>query len=462
MTEKHNRRTFVKLAGSASVVGLTGLAGCSGDGGDGSSDGSDGSDGGDGSSDGSDGSGGSDGGDDHGGDDHDDDHGGSTDGGDMKTITLGGSMSLSGDNANLGQLYRDSYDLTIQRINESGGVEAGDGNTYELEMELRDDGTDPSTARGIYQELITQESIDYLLGPYASSVTLPASAVAAANQKPMVEGGGASPEIFSQGNEWIFGLLPTADRYALSTVDMAMSQDSAPSSAAILAQDDTFSQFAAEGVKNKIEGMDGLSLDVNRTFPTNTSDLSTELGEVRSTEADLLLLCAHQRHATIAAGQLESQDINVDLAMSTVGSLTDSFKEETGPQGNYWYGPSSWATNATFSDAVYGGTQDYVSAVQDQFDYMPDYHSAAGATVIETFAEAFRQVDEVAPTPVRDAIRDIEFTSLYGDISFADNGVINKDMLVYQWQPDAGKTIVYPESVQQNAPVYPMPDWSER
>jgi outer membrane protein assembly factor BamB len=53
-------------------------------------------------------------------------------------------MSLSGDNADLGELYRDSYELTIQRINEAGGVEAGDGNTYELEMVLRDDESDAS------------------------------------------------------------------------------------------------------------------------------------------------------------------------------------------------------------------------------------------------------------------------------------------------------------------------------
>jgi len=440
MTGKQDRRAFLKAAGSTGVLGLTGLAGCSGDGGDGSSDGGDGS-------------GGSDGGSD----------GGSTgeSGSGTNVITLGGSMSLTGDNADLGQLYKDAYELTIQRINESGGVEAGDGNTYELEMVLRDDGTDASQSKSIYQELIDREGIDYLLGPYSSTVTLPASAVAAQNQKPMVEGGGASPEIFAQGNEWIFGLLPTANKYAKSYIDMCLAQDSAPESIAILAEDGTFSQSTAEGARNKISNTD-LELVIDQTFPSDTSDLSTNLGRVRDSGADILLLCAHQKHNIILANQMESQNVNVDAAMGTVGSLNDSFKDEAGANGDYMYGPSSWAVNANFDDPVYGKTGDFVSAIEENYDYTPDYHSAAGEAVILTYMNAFQNVDELGPTAVRDQIRQAEFSTVYGTVAFDDSGVIDKNMLVYQWQPDPGLQITYPENVAQSEPIYPMPDWSER
>lgn len=411
-----DRRQFIKVAGATGVAGLTGLAGCSDGGGD----------------------------------------------GEANVITLGGSMSLSGDNADLGQLYKDAYELTIQKINENGGIEAGDGNTYDLEMVLRDDETDASKSKTIYQELIDREGIDYLLGPYSSSVTLPASAVAAQSEKPMVEGGGASPEIFSQGNEWIFGLLPTANKYALSAIDMAMTQDEAPSSAALLTEDDTFSQSTADGVKQKIGNTDGLELAVEETFPSDTSDLSTNLGKVRDQEADILILAAHQKHAIVMAKQLESQNVNVDMAMATVGSLNESFKDEAGDNGDYVYGPSSWDINADFEDPVYGSTSGFADAIRSEYDYGPDYHSAAGESVILTFKNAFEQVDELTPTKVRNAIRDVEFTTAYGNVAFGESGVIDKEMLLYQWQPDAGKQIVWPEAVQKSEPLYPMPAWSER
>jgi len=433
MTDKQNRRTFLKVAGSTGAIGITGLAGCSGNGGSDS------------------------------GGDSTDSGGGTTgsSGGGPQTITLGGSMSLTGDNADLGQLYKDAYELTIQRINDNGGVEAGDGNTYELELILRDDGTDASTSKSIYQELIDREGVDYLLGPYSSTVTLPASAVAAQNQKPMVEGGGASPEIFAQGNEWIFGLLPTANKYAKSYIDMCLAQDPTPESIAILAEDGTFSQTTAEGARSKIENTD-LDLVVDQTFPSSTSDLSTNLGRVRDAGADILLLCAHQKHNIILANQMESQSVNVDAAMGTVGSLNESFKDEVGPNGDYMYGPSSWAVNADFEDPVYGTTGDFVSAIEENFDYTPDYHSAAGEAVIMTFVNAFKNVSEITPTKVRNHIRDTEFSTVYGTVSFDDSGVINKNMLVYQWQPEPGLQITYPDNVAQSDPIYPMPDWSER
>ena len=370
-------------------------------------------------------------------------------------------MSLSGDNADLGQLYADSYNLAIDTINEMGGFEAGDGNTYEFEMELRDDESDASNAQSIYRELINQEGIDYLLGPYSSTVTLPASAIAAQNQVPMVEAGGASTEIFSQGNEWIFGLLPTADRYAVSMVDMGAAQSPAPEVGGLLVQDDAFSVSAAKGVRPRFEEHD-ISLEVDRTFPTETSDLSTELGAVRDAGVDMLIMCAHQKHAVVMAQQLESQQVNVDMAGATVGTLSDSFKEDAGANGDYLYGPTSWDPGANFDDPVFGDTNGFVDAFTGEFDYNPDYHNAAGATVITTYMDAMKRVDEIEPTAIRDAVRDSNFDTLYGTIQFLDNGAMDISMLVQQWQPDEGKQLVWPESVATADPIYPMPAWGDR
>lgn len=58
-------------------------------------------------------------------------------------------------------------------------------------------------------DLADKAGIDYLLGPYSSGITLPASDVAANAERPMVAGGAASNQIFERDNEWIVSLLPT-------------------------------------------------------------------------------------------------------------------------------------------------------------------------------------------------------------------------------------------------------------
>jgi len=63
---------------------------------------------------------------------------------------------------------------------------------------------------------------------------------------------------------------------------------------------------------------------------------------------------------------------------------------------------------------------------------------------------------------VRDYIRQVEFSTVYGTVAFDEKGVIDKNMLVRQWQPDPGLQTVWPSNVRQSEPIYPMPDWSER
>ncbi|WP_435347796.1 amino acid ABC transporter substrate-binding protein [Haloarchaeobius sp. HRN-SO-5] len=378
----------------------------------------------------------------------------------QQTITLGGSMSLTGDNANLGRLYRDAYELTIRRINEAGGVDAGDGTTYRLELILRDDGSDACRSTAIYRDLVDNQQVDYLLGPYSSTVALAASEVAASSQKPMVQGSGASPEIFSRGNEWVFGLLPAADTYSVSTIEMAMAQDQPPATAALLTELDSFSQSSAGGAREKLADA-GVEVVVDQTFPSETSDLSSLLAEVRDSGAELLVLSAHERHAILLANQLERQNVSPKLVTTTVGSLTSNFREQTSENGDYVYGPSPWNDTADYGDPVYGSTDSFIAAIERAYGYRPDYHSAAGAAVIVTFQHAFQQVTELTPRNVRDAVRQTEITTAYGDVSFDERGIISRAMFVYQWQPrdggEAVKVLVWPEAVQQSPPIYPMP-----
>jgi len=390
---------------------------------------------------------------------------GTTSAAETPTITLGGSMSLTGTDAPLGTLYRDAYELTVRRINDGGGVAAGDGRTYDLELRLRDDGSDVGTSLSIYQDLVDRESVDYLLGPYSSAHTLAASAVAASRGRPMVEGSGASPEIFGAWNQWTFGLLPTADTYALSTIEMAMAQADPPRSAALLTEDDIFSRSSAGGARRKLEDA-GVQLVLDELFPSETSDLSPFVQRVGASGAEMLVLSAHETHAVLLASALASQSVSPKLVMATVGSLTPSFEVQAGANADYVCGPSPWNDTADDADPIYGSTQSFVAAVQGTYGYRPDYHSAAGAAAVETFAHAFEQTPVIAPGNVRDAIRGASFSSAYGDVAFDARGVIDREMVVYQWQPRNGggadAVVVWPESVRQAPPVYPMPTWSER
>src|SRR5713226_6606209 len=138
-------------------------------------------------------------------------------GGDDNKVTLGAVVQLTGALANTGRYYRDAYQLTVDRINEAGGITVG-GKTLKLALTLLDSKSEPKLNASLHERLLAKDKVNVLLGPFSSNDVLAGSAVAEKYQVPMVQGGGASSRIFARGYKYVFGTLPAADDYFRSTI----------------------------------------------------------------------------------------------------------------------------------------------------------------------------------------------------------------------------------------------------
>ncbi|MGW8186434.1 MAG: ABC transporter substrate-binding protein [Desulfobacterales bacterium] len=107
---------------------------------------------------------------------------------DKSSIELGCAISFTGDQSRSGKLYRDSYDMAVDRINDQGGVKVG-GKTYKLKIVYFDDKSDPTESSRLVEKLISEDKVAFLLGPYSSGITIPDSIVAQRYRVPMIEGG---------------------------------------------------------------------------------------------------------------------------------------------------------------------------------------------------------------------------------------------------------------------------------
>src|SRR5208283_3246151 len=114
--------------------------------------------------------------------------------------------------ANTGRYYRDGYEFAVQKINDLGGVKVGSEH-YMLALKIFDNQSDVNLSVRQYTQLLTKEKVNFLLGPFASDYALADSSVAEKYEVPLIEGGGASDQIFSRGYKYIFGTLPVASKY---------------------------------------------------------------------------------------------------------------------------------------------------------------------------------------------------------------------------------------------------------
>src|SRR5262249_46311890 len=80
-------------------------------------------------------------------------------------VVLGASVQLTGSMANTGRYYRDAYQLAVDKINAAGGVKIG-GQAHRLALKLYDNQSDVSLSVRQYTQLVSQDKVALLLGPF--------------------------------------------------------------------------------------------------------------------------------------------------------------------------------------------------------------------------------------------------------------------------------------------------------
>jgi branched-chain amino acid transport system substrate-binding protein len=374
-------------------------------------------------------------------------------------LVLGASVQLTGPVANTGRYYKDAYEFTIDKINEAGGVKVGD-KQYKLALKLYDNQSDVNLSVRQYTQLISQDKVNLLLGPFASNFALADSAVSEKYQVPMVQGGGASDQIFSRKFKYIFGTLAPASNYFGSTIAMMKELDPAPKSVALLYADDAFDVSVADGTRPLLKDA-GITVALDERYTSNASDFNSLLSQIKSANVDAVLVAGHETEILNFVRQAKSLAVAPKLYSFTVGVPSEDFRKALGKDADYAFGMSAWLPSADLKDKYFGDAAAFAEAYKAKFGYEPDYHAASGAADVEALVQAVEAAGTLDPKAVRDAIAKLNFDSLYGKIAFAENGQIDLAQTVIQVQ-DGKVAAVYGAKGFVEKPKYPMPAWNAR
>ena len=374
-------------------------------------------------------------------------------------IVLGASVQLTGPMANTGRYYRDAYQIAVDKINAAGGVTV-DGKQHKLALKILDNQSDVNLSVRQYTQLVTQDKANFLLGGFASNFQLADSVVSEKYQIPMVQGGGASNEIFERGFKYIFGTLAPASNYFGSTVQMMGKLDPVPKKVALLYADDSFDVSVADGTRPLLKD-GGFETVVDERYSSNTSDFSTLLSRIKSAQADAVLVAGHETEILNFVRNAKSLAVAPKMYSFTVGVPSEDFRNALGADADYAFGMTAWLPAATLKDRWFGDAVQFAKEYKARYGYEPDYHAASGAADVETLAMAIEKADSLDPKKVRDALAAIQFDSLYGPIAFGENGQINLPQTVIQVQD--GKVVkIYAAGGFAEQPRYPMPAWDAR
>ena len=371
-------------------------------------------------------------------------------------IRFGASLSLTGKMATEGRLVKDGYDFYVKHINEQGGIPIN-GKKYKVEIVYYDDESDPKTAVRLVEKLIVEDKVNFLLGPYSSSCTLPASSVAEKYKIPMVEANGAATTIFTRGYKYIFATLNTIDQYFGSILDMAAEIKPGVETVALINENTLAPQLANDEAAKKAEKL-GMKIMYKEKYPSGTKDLSSMLAVVREKNPDILLGAGYTADMMLLVKQAKEMGVKPKMFGLLLGPTLPGFVDSLQKDADYLLEPVQWSGSMDWKDDVFGyTTADFVRLFKEDFGYDCDYHPPQAAAALLVYHHALQKAGSLDPQKVRDAIAETDIMTFYGPIRFNDKGMnIGKSMAVIQLQ-NGKPVVVYPKSAAEGELIYPIP-----
>jgi branched-chain amino acid transport system substrate-binding protein len=374
-------------------------------------------------------------------------------------ITFGATISITGVLAQEGQYTRDGYLMAINTINQEGGLKIGN-KTYRLALRYYDDESQPSLAVHLYEQLINQDQVNFLLGPYSSDLTEAVAPLAERHRLPLVSSNGSADSIFAHGYRYVFGVQSPATNYLRGIIAVVLAKDPNAKTVALLGAEDSFSREVVAGAVQYAQDR-GMKVVYQGFYPADTQDLSPQLLAIKALHPDLLLGAGHVQDTLLLAKQAKELCVSPKAMGFSVGPSSTIFRAYLQSEADDIFGATQWTSALKYEGSDPWGTpKAYAAAFSAQYPLYQEipYEVADASAAVIAFEQALEHAGSLDPLAVRAALAQLDVMTFYGRIKFDQQGAnIYKPMAVEQLQPDGKQYTVFPFDVAERSAIYPMP-----
>jgi branched-chain amino acid transport system substrate-binding protein len=382
---------------------------------------------------------------------------------------VGVVTSISGELATGGNVTKRGYDLWAAAVNAQGGIAIG-GKKYPVKLFYADAQSQPSQGAAAAERLITQEHVDFILGPYSSGVTMAVAPVVEKYQVPTITGSAESPLIWTNKFLYTFGTIPPVS-FTGAVPIKTLTEMKHPATAVILGSNDTFSKATAESFQAaaKAEGIRVLKFNI---VPSN-QDLTPLMSAVRGLRPDVVAFGGHDEELIKLVKSLQQINYTPKALLMHYGVTEPAFIEALGKSANQVLGASVWTEDArTHGALLWPDAKTYAAAALKAYQVPADYTQAGSSAAGLAFQAALQQIgatpplSEQARVDLVKALETLDIQTFYGRINFATEGQYyhaNVGLTPLTVQIQDGKVVVVGPQEDAQAPLhYPMTAWRDR
>jgi len=355
-----------------------------------------------------------------------------------KTVIIGLSLGLTGKYSEMGKMQKRGLLLWETHVNRKGGLL---GNP--VKITIKDDQSRPEKAREIYTDLIENQKVDLVIGPYSSAVSEAILPVTEKNKYPILLSGASADRLWEKGYQYAFGVYTPASKYTVGFLQLLVKRGLKKIS--IVSADDAFSASLAMNTQ-KWANRFLLSVVSFDTFKKGKKDLKAFAMKAQSAEAEAVVVCGHLDESVNMRKALKSIGWHPKAYYASVGPATDKYKTLLDQDVDLTFSSSQWEQDVGIH---FPQGNKFIQTFKKQYQTLPSYHAATAYAAGMILEAAFEKSNSLDRESLRQTLSNLNTMTLIGRYGVDKNGKQQRHFpLIIQWQ-NGTKQVVWPEKIKE-------------
>ena len=367
-------------------------------------------------------------------------------------IIFGGAQALTGWLAADAETQRMAVEMYIEDMNAAGGIYVPEYDTrIPVELIMYDDKSDPATAAKMYEKLILEDEVHFIIPPYGTAWHFSMAPIADQYGYPLIGTTMTSEQLRSQAVTMPGFFIVEMQWSNIGTDLIALLAEAGVESAASLFVSTLYGIEGAGFIVPRLE-VAGIDVVVNKSYPYDMTDFSPLLKDIKAKNPDAVVTTSYLGDALILVEQAITIGLDPKVFWIAFPASDPAFVEKFGTEKlEGLLGQGGWDPH---DQATIEYTEKFETRWGRSVDYLVVPETVAMLEILQYSIEKVgldhEKVIEVLAT-------EKFHTTLWGDVEFVDH-YNTLGPTVNQWQ--GGKYVpITPEFRKIGDLIYPKPSW---
>ena len=325
----------------------------------------------------------------------------------VDSVKVGIVLPLTGDYAKFGEIEKKSFELALDEINASGGI-----NGKQLELVMEDDTGRPDVGRSAVEKLIAKDKVVMIGGGYSNSVTYAVAGVCQQNKMPFLVNTGSADKITTSDWDYIFRLNPPVSHYA-DALTTLLAEKIKPKTVAIVHENSFFGTKGAKSFSKFCEKA-GYKVVLTQGYEHGGIDFKPVLIRIKQLNPDIVYMVSYIMDASLLMKQARELKLTPKMFIGGGGGFTlPEFAQNAGVASEKVISATLWHQVLPFP-----GAMDYYKKFEARYNKPTMYYGAEAYSACYVIADVLKRTKSFTNTDIKQAISETNMMTVFGPVKF--------------------------------------------